>query len=306
MKSLIAVLAVFLFTGPTFAEINEGYKHPTQAYKGPDPINKVKRFLCHDVEIEKVNFEFCSKENPRMHGNEKTWDAKMKNVDRMQNDRYLKYRDCYIQVKERGRSKRFYDIVDTKPECSPKDTTVAFCETPEDTVRLNGPKCNGTMSPSESCSFSLHHKFDSENVDPDYLAYDSRRLCQCRDKGCGHVITQLQHPDMKAFTNAEKTNQIEQIKKAFKAKVPQCDDIIFKDVSAKENNIHMYIAMSSAKCPIINEPIIQDQHCPPWKKRAVERIEIERVNGKKIVVAAVCLKLPEDPQKQPVNEKARR
>lgn len=286
MKSLVFVaLATFVTKDLVLAQ--------QSAYKGVDPVKDMKKFACDDVKIEKVNFDFCSSENPRRHGHEKIYDEEMKKVERINNGRFLKYTNCYIRVNENGRSKTFYDIKDTKPVCIPKISSgPQFCETPEDTVRLLGPYCSDTKGGNltENCKIVLHHKFDLKGIDEDFVANDTRRMCVCNDKGCGHVLAMIEKKDWTPFSDQEKAHNIEQIKSVLKSKAPECDDVAVKDVSATKNNIHMYVAMSSTKCPIIIESPISQEHCPPWKVRGVEQIEITEMNGKKRIIGSVCVK----------------
>lgn len=282
MNPILLAICSFVFTNLSYA----------QSYKGPDTDNQT-RFICHDTKIESVNFEFCSSENPRWHGFQATYDQKMKNVSHLQSGRFHKYNDCYIKVKENGKSRIFYDIKDTKPVCAPETTNgPKICETPEDTVRFIGSRCAGIKGAklSDYCTIVLQHQFDLKGMDQKFVTNDTRRMCVCNSQGCGHLLIKIENKNFKNHTDQEKENYIDQIKEAFKKKTPECDDVVIKDVSASKPSIHMDVALSSAKCPIIYESIISGEHCPAWPVRGVERIEITRSDGKKQVVAAVCVK----------------
>lgn len=299
MKSLLLTVFAFFFTNASYA----------QNYKGPDPVNQTKRFVCHDAKIEEVNFDFCSSENPKWHGNQNTYDQKMKNVSYLKNGRFLKYNDCYIKVNERGRSQTFYDIKDTKPACVPETSNgPKICESPEDTVRFIGSHCGGIKGANltDYCTIVLQHKFDLKGVDEEFVANDTRRMCVCNGQGCGHLLIKIENKNFKNHTDQEKENYINQLKEAFKKKTPECDDVVIKDVSASKPSIHMDVALSSAKCPIIYESIISGEHCPAWPVRGVERIEITGSDGKQRVVAAVCVKRSPQGYTQPDKNKSTR
>lgn len=297
MKSIIAVLVLFSVAmnleAKTIKKDKAIQRNPAQQKELE--LDTRENFDCANVKVEKVNFNFCQKDDvPPIAGheqyNEKFLAEGKKTVEVLSNKDFRKYKDCSVSILENGISKTYYEVerADKRYRCAPPVRLDPFCESPEDRVEVIGSRCSQLKALSPRCSFTVHRAFVYDEKNVNNVHSDSRKSCRCNDKGCGHVVDSIHSETAKPYTDEQRAAKIKEIEDAFRTVAPGCNDVVVKDVS-EPNTARMDIAMSSLKCAIgQREAYISQQDCPHGSQ-TVERIWIKRYGRTPMVFNTVCL-----------------
>lgn len=277
-------------------------------------IIDMKNFDCANIKVQKVNFNFCKKDDGLLESfdvSEKTRTEKRKTITLIKNPdpkryqglTYRKYNDCSATIIEDGKSKTYYEvepIIEYKEDpktkhpvpvkyniCVPPARVTNYCDSPEDRVDVIGPNCIQYNGSGDDCSFIFKRAFEYGKRDINTAYADSRKECRCNNKGCGHIFETYSHPENKVYTADERLKKVAEIKAALKIATPYCDDIVVTDVSTEKSAIFT-VAMSSMKCSLqyYRNPY-NDIDCPA-EFRAIRGAYINH-GGKTLPLALVCL-----------------